>query len=144
MAHIEESTETEADFAVDEKENEKESTINETEASSSSSPEKKRPAPDDWEDESSLNHRNNDVNPQVAKYSETKEAGEETLSDDKRDMPSHNLKGNDHQLSANTSSTSPIVPRKPVKKARTAYFIFAEEKRPELQEQVCVCYCCRE
>ncbi len=149
MAHVEERTkvitkETEATLRVDEKENETESTVDETEVSSSSSPDKKRPAPEHWENESSLNHHNNDVEPQVEEQSTSKEADEEPLFDDKEDEQPQNPSGNDHLLSVDTSSMPPIVPRKPVKKARTAYFIFAEEKRPELQKQVSMSYHGRE
>ncbi|GAX28190.1 hypothetical protein FisN_35Lh046 [Fistulifera solaris] len=139
MAHVEESTEvtkeTEAKLAFDEKEKKKETTVDETEASSYLSLEKKRPAPEHWEDESSLEHHKNDLELQVEEVVKPEEVGEGSLSDDKGDEQPENPSGNDHLLSVDTSSTPPIVPRKPVKKARTAYFIFAEEKRPELQKQ---------
>jgi len=41
------------------------------------------------------------------------------------------------------SPINPSIASRPVKRARTAYFIFADEKRAELQKQVCdhrVCY----
>lgn len=47
----------------------------------------------------------------------------------------------DHNKPATTGDIAPVttnanLPDRPIKKARTAYFIFADEKRPEIQKRV--------
>lgn len=81
------------------------------------SPEKKRSAPEAWVE--------NDTESTIA----NKEVEEEVIESSETEKEEQN---NDHQ----TTLPSAVIPQRPVKKARTAYFIFAEEKRPELAKQV--------
>jgi hypothetical protein len=43
---------------------------------------------------------------------------------------------NDKDVDVDTSNAPPQAPTKPVKKAATAYFLFASDKRPHLREEV--------
>lgn len=43
---------------------------------------------------------------------------------------------NEGDAKENQNSPTEIMPQRPVKKARTAYFIFCDEKRPEVKKEV--------
>lgn len=84
----------------------------------------KRAAPDNGEDES--NHT----------AAETAIV-EDNFEEEKKEVAVTEEEETD-QINHQHMTTSPtsIIPQRPVKRARTAYFIFAEEKRPELSKQV--------
>lgn len=123
-------------------ENEESSSVIADEMEEASSPKNKRTAPEQWEDESTRSNNHEDTEPLLQMTAGDEEKGgmvaRELSSSDKQDEQKQFTTSND-KLSVDTLPPPRVVPQRPVKKARTAYFIFAEEKRPELQKQVCAC-----
>ena len=85
------------------------------------------------------NDTNNNADPVMASPVKKDGTNTTTVASDEHHQPNEEeeeKKESSAEKKRPLAENDTTVPRKPIKRARTAYFIFAEERRPEVQKQV--------
>ena len=79
-----------------------------------------------------------EMEPMAEESATEHEVKQETESSSKTENKEEKVENKKQENKAIEEDTTAAMQR-PIKRARTAYFIFAEDKRPELQKQVSLC-----
>lgn len=90
--------------------------------------------PDDPSEKSNETEYDDPAAGSHAKDMTTDQPGDSSKDNDRSD----NEIGDTTSGDGNFTEVSPVTLRRPTKRSRTAYFIFADEMRPTIQKEVCV------